>query len=227
MTTFFLLAVPSVFASGSWSTKEEGSHFFIEGDCFEDSVKIDFFSKFEEEKPIHEEIVQCENEKFVFSGDLLKEKLKTGNYILAIDEVKSQSIVAVKNEDNTKESEMAQLDEEKTVILDPEIKFLESLANFEQSILDMQNYLSKTKYSGIIKSSVELVLNEILTLAGKITNILWSSDDSSEVVLENEIEKDAREEESFEENISQKIKEKSSLETNTETKEIINSSLEN
>lgn len=67
--------------------------------------------------------------------------------------------------------------EEKAV--DPDTKFLDAFVAFQQSLLDMRTWLVETKYPAIVKKSMDSALDGIDLVAGKISESLWSAEDSS------------------------------------------------
>jgi len=181
-----LLAPMAALGAGSWATREEGSQFFIEGDCSA-SVKIEFFAKKEDSVPAFAENLDCAQGRFSFSSDLSRKKLAMGNYLLAVDGQKSHQSVSVKNDKAGAETTPA-VRQAQTAEADPDTKFLKALGNFEQSILDMKEWIAQTKYSGLVKNGVDSTLDGIMALSGKIADLLWSADSGSESVPEKQPE---------------------------------------
>lgn len=189
ITVLFLGVLPfTALAEGSWATKEEGGYFFIEGGCTGKKVKIEFFSREENREPNLKFDIPCERGHFFSRENLQKKKLPVGNYILAVDGEKTQTLVSV-TEEKSRESEnnAERMLEQSAGAASADSMFLNALVDFQQSVLDMQTWLSETKYSGIIKDSLGSILDGIQILSAKISDLLWSADNPENISEEEPV----------------------------------------
>ncbi len=159
------------------------------GSC-DSNIVLQLFADESLEKSIYSAGVVCKDEKYYFSDDLSKWNVPEGEYAIVIDGEKTnvQSIEikyekqllsnATVNQTNKQEEKKNKQSEVKQKEKSADVKFLEAFASFQQSILDMHSWLSKTEYPSWIKEGIDFTLNGIDELVVKISETLFSADSS-------------------------------------------------
>jgi len=198
-----------VLANGNWALKENKNNLVITGDCSGQNVQIDLFQN-QKNEPVYTSGSVCKEGKFEFTDNLLQwETLKDGDYAVTVNgnkenskkveikrpvEEKKVSTLAVAPAVN---SGVENLSSEKAV--DADSVFLQAFVSLQKALLEMQEKLPETKYPAIVKSPIDLALNGLQKITGKITDLIWSADtgkiakeveiiEADEVLLDKAIE---------------------------------------
>lgn len=173
------LLLPRVMlAGGSWALMQQGSQVSVQGECVGSEVKIEFFSQADDVTADKTASTDCEEGKFSYLVDFSTVDLTEGNYILAVDGEKSQSVVAVtkqkvgssQNSVATKESPRAKSEDT------AEVKFLSAFVSVQQSVLDMQTWLTETSYPEFIKTSLGVALDGVNLAVGKLSELVLGAE---------------------------------------------------
>lgn len=185
-----ILILPNfVFASGSWALMQNGSSVSLQGECDNTQVKIELFGKTDDNKPVYVKEVECVNGKFSFSKDFLQTDLPQGNYIVAVDDEKSQNVVALTKQKNNVSEKKVAANNMVSKTEDPETNFLAAFVSLQQSILDMRTWLAQTKYPDLFKKTVVVALNGVDLAVGKVSNLISDEENSDNFENKKIIEK--------------------------------------
>jgi hypothetical protein len=176
-----LLFLPSfLWAGEKWNLTEKTNLISANGSCLGKQVRIDLFSA-TEKNPIYTSGVACVEGKFQFSDNLLQwESLGDGEYSLVVggdrDGVKkvmverpvSQINISDTSENNSKDEKIDPGTPEKST-------FLDAFVALQKNIFEMKELLEETDYPEIIKLSLESTLDGMDIAIGKITELIFSS----------------------------------------------------
>jgi hypothetical protein len=217
-------------ARASFEAKISENNIEISGECFSKDATVMLAKAETPEKIVYSGGVLCENGKFKFADDLLKWQMDDGKYNLMVNGKKigktvernekimnvrddsensanqtgviqpTVSAAEVSNENQINEITSENFASKNAISSDADAIFLQAFVSLQKSLLEMQERLPETKLPEIVKTSMDLILNGLQKLTGKITDILWSVDsgktmqeiDSVEVegvVLDKTIEK--------------------------------------
>lgn len=179
---FTALVMPGL-VRAAYTASVSQNNIKVTGDCSK-NVLITLAKANDSGKIVYSGGATCIEKKFYFSDDLLKWEMDDGRYNIIINGQKSGKTVErkaknIEIKDDDQETLPKVTNGSSTEEQDsPDVIFLKALANLQKSLLDMQVAVSQTTYHQAIKNSLETILDSLQSMTIKITDILWSADNS-------------------------------------------------
>jgi len=181
LTLLTLLSFPAiVFASEGWNFSQMDNILTLQGSCTGKNVTVALFRHEKDEKAVYTSETKCGNGTFLFSENFSLKNIPEGTYIVALNGEKSQSLFSFiekrkENEKNTVITKQKKSEETDT----PDTRFLSAFVALQQSLLDMRTWIDETTYPSFIKKSIGAVIDTIDGAVGKMTDLLFSQEEST------------------------------------------------
>jgi len=158
----------------------------LEGDCSTKNITIALAETENPENVVYSGGARCNGNSFSFYDDLSKWDIENGEYALIVNGEKTNKTIK-----RQKNLFAVQTDFEESVVLGTEnnpgesdynsdARFLEAYASFQESLVDMQTWVGSTRYPVLVKSGIELAIDGIIAVSGRITDLVWSGENSVE-----------------------------------------------
>lgn len=179
-----LLFLPlGVFAKDNWELKESKNTLYLEGACSGHEVRVDLFQG-NDSKPIYTSGAFCKDGKFEFFDNLLEwESLRDGEYALVVnDDKQNTKSVSLKRPVKEAVSPTANTGASSPDIesfTSPKTRFFSAFVVFQQSILDMQVWLSETNYPTLAKESIGIALDGLDMTVSKFSDLVLDSESAA------------------------------------------------